>query len=213
MSDTDEHQSSAAKAQLKALKARLEDSEHWSKADFDGHRQLVNSAIISSNGAIDKIAAMAETQAQLVAFIVQQSQREPARLAEAFAHAHVCLFKKGEDGEFVDPPWQPAIETAIAAAFRGHALEPQAPESSAEITLPVLGKIFSGRGKASVVFVGGLSVVVVLGLMMGGLLYWQSARFADLVDRRFEAAARERSMNDGRAVGRAADIQNTIGDE
>lgn len=81
---------SIAKAQLEDVKERIHAEDMRDKTEFDGHRRLIESAIISSNGAADKIGAMAETQGQLVAFIVTQSVREPDRLAKAFKDAHMC---------------------------------------------------------------------------------------------------------------------------
>lgn len=204
----DEHTESVAKSQLHAVQRRLNADDLRDKVEYDSHRRLVDSALLSSNGATDKLGAMAETQGQLVAFIVQQSQREPARLAEAFAHAHVCLFRKDEHGVFLDPPWDAAIEAALKRYAAADTAEES--ESSAEITLPLIGKIFTGKGKAAVVFMSFLGVTVALSLVIGGLLYWQSSRFADLVDRKFEAASVERASNNRQAVDRSNDIRSDI---
>jgi hypothetical protein len=192
---------SIAKAQLESINARLTGQELRDKPEFDGHRSLVDSAIESSNGAVDKVASMAETQGRLVAFIVQQSLREPDRLATAFQKAHICHFQTDGKGNFIDPPWQPAIEDAIEVAFREHSKAADAPESSIEIKVPVIGTLLIGKGKAAAAVAGALGKVAMYAIVVGALLYWQSARFQEFVERRFAVASDERALNNDRAEG------------
>ncbi|GEM_PF-4583382 len=113
-----------AKIDLEALGERCRNDEHLrDNPDYDGHRRLIESAIVSSNGAPDKLGAMAATQGQLVAFIVTQALREPARMKLAFEAVHVCpvagLTTTDGEGRKVYP-WERREATEAKRTGFGH---------------------------------------------------------------------------------------------
>jgi len=75
-------ETSIARAQLEGIKKQVEHDDLRNNPLYDGHRRLIDCAIFSTNGAPDKVVAMAETQGELVAFTVTQSLREPDRLTD-----------------------------------------------------------------------------------------------------------------------------------
>lgn len=90
-----------AKGQLYDLKDRLHGEGFADKPEWDGSRALVLSAIRSSNGSDDKIRDMAETQGQLVHFMVQEKLRTPPpitqdQLRQALLEVHDAACPLGE---------------------------------------------------------------------------------------------------------------------
>lgn len=147
---SDHGETSPAKAQLEAVLERCNSEDIRDKDRYDAHRRLLRKAIFSTNGAQNKIEAMAETQGELVAFIATQSIREPARLAEAFASVHMCPFRKDENGNIIDPPWVRYTDAAFEA-FKKEAIDATpAAEESLSFSLPKHPEFVKWKGKESV---------------------------------------------------------------
>ena len=147
-------ETSVAKQQLEDMNRRLLE-EHHKDATWDGAVALVKSAIISSNGAPDKIAAMAETQALMVHYLVQREERASKpltvddievilKMAKA-AHDGACLLS---DMVILGPLGERKLDVAkLAAAVT--AVSPVT-EDSLAINLPKFPKFMELKGRASV---------------------------------------------------------------
>ena len=188
---------SIAKAQLEELKGRYHSKEMIDLPEFDGHRRLIDSAIFSSNGAPDKIAAIAETQGQQVAFAVTQTIREPDRLEKIIT---------------------PIVLAAITEAIKEHADNcgvkqfPVADDSNILITLPIIGPILSSHGKAATVMAGKLALFAIIISLMFGYGYWQNSSFRKAVTAELDRAMEQRSRSDQQAVSRTEAVRAEIQD-
>lgn len=188
---------SIAKAQLEELKGRYHSKEMIDLSEFDGHRRLIDSAIFSSNGAPDKVGAMAETQGQFVAFAVTQALREPDRLEKIIT---------------------PIVLAALTAAIAEHASACAAKsvsavdDSNVEFALPLIGKILSGHGKAATKMASSLALLAIIVALMFGYGYWQNSSFRAAMTAELDRAMEQRAHSDQQAVSRTAAVRADIQD-
>jgi hypothetical protein len=175
--------SSAVRAQLEDLADRCNASDLRDQEQFDGHRRLIASALHSTNGAVDKISAIAETQGQLAAFIVQQSIREPHRLALAFKEAHSCPLETDEiTGKIINSPWERMLNEHVIEEAKKEMLQFNQSEkdkreaghelpNTVEFTIPFTKSKIVSTGKSATIITGMLALAVICVFGIVGVLY------------------------------------------